>query len=113
MRMILILYAKLGIYNIQPTYLAALCTFLGVATLAVAFGLAVRAARNRRHWRQEDLAQAASVKRSYISLIEQGRVEPGLSIQERLAAALGVPLSELVADAEQERERHRRRQGAR
>ncbi len=75
--------------------------------MASAFGLALRNARNRRRWRQEDLARAANMPQNYISRIERGAVEPGLSVQERLAAALGIPLAELIADAERERERYR------
>ena len=73
--------------------------------MPAAFGLAVKAARSRRRWRQADLGREARLPTSYISRIERGDVEPGLSVQERLAKALGVSLAELMADAERERER--------
>lgn len=75
--------------------------------MRAAFGLAVKAARSRRGWRQTDLGREARVPANYISRIERGDVEPGLSIQERLATALGISLAELIADAERERERYR------
>jgi transcriptional regulator with XRE-family HTH domain len=80
---------------------------LQMATMGAAFGLAVRFARGRRHWSQEQLAEAAGLHRAYVSRIERGDVEPGLSVQERIAAALGISLAELIADAERERERYR------
>lgn len=87
---------------------AARIQFALVATIVDAFGLAVQAARSRRRWRQEDLAKAAGLHRAYISRVERGVTAPSLPTQERLAKALGVPLAELVADAERERERYRR-----
>lgn len=80
-----------------------------MATMASAFGLAVLAARKRRGWRQKDLAEAARLDRGYVSLIETGQVEPGLTVQERLAKAFGITLAELISDAEGERERYRAR----
>jgi transcriptional regulator with XRE-family HTH domain len=74
-----------------------------------AFGLAVRIFRERRGWNQAQLARASSVDRGYISRIETGSVDPGLQVQRRLAEALGVSLTELVAQAEEELERSRKR----
>ncbi len=76
-----------------------------MASLGAAFGLAVRFTRQRRRWSQEQLAKLAKLDRAYLGRIERGVIEPGFAIQERLAAALGVSLAELVADAERERER--------
>ncbi len=81
-----------------------------MATLGHAFGLALQSARKRRGWRQKDLADAAGVPQNHVSRIERGAISPSLATQERLAAALGVPLAELVADAERERGRWRARQ---
>ena len=78
-----------------------------MATMGAAFGLAVRFARSRRGWSQEKLAVEAGLDRAYVSRIERGDVEPGLSVQERIAVALGMPLAELVADAGRERKRWR------
>jgi 8-oxo-dGTP diphosphatase len=76
-----------------------------VATIGAAFGLALRTARTRRGWRQKDLADAAGIPQNHVSRIELGTISPSLATQERLATALEVPLAELIADAERERER--------
>lgn len=73
-----------------------------------AFGLAVRIFRERRGWNQAQLARASSVDRGYISRIETGIVDPGLQVQRRLAEALGISLTELMAQAEEELERSRK-----
>jgi transcriptional regulator with XRE-family HTH domain len=49
---------------------------------------------------QEGLAAAAGLDRTYISSLERGKRNPTLITQERIAAALGRPLSTLVAEAE-------------
>lgn len=73
-----------------------------------AFGLAVRIFRERRGWNQAQLARASSVDRGYISRIETGIVDPGLQVQRRLAEALGISLTELMAQTEEELERSRK-----
>jgi transcriptional regulator with XRE-family HTH domain len=82
-----------------------------MAEIRRAFGLAVRIFRERRGWNQGHLSRASGVDRGYISRIETGRADPGLQVQRRLADALGVTLTELVAQAEEELERSRRRPG--
>jgi transcriptional regulator with XRE-family HTH domain len=82
-----------------------------VAEFRQSFGLAVRIFRERRHWRQEDLARAAGITRAYVSRIESGAVGLGIDTQRRIAEALGVELSELMSQAEEEQERRRRRLG--
>ena len=71
--------------------------------LRLAFGRAVRAQRVTRGWSQERLAAEAGLDRTYISGLERGVRNPALSTQERIAAALGVTVQELVAQAEGER----------
>ena len=70
------------------------------STLAEVFGLAVRKIRMEQGMSQEQLAGAAGLDRTYVSGLERGRRNPTLTTQERLAAALNTPLSELVAVAE-------------
>jgi transcriptional regulator with XRE-family HTH domain len=72
------------------------------------FGLAVRIFRDRQGWSQARLAQASSVDRGYISRIESGGVDPGLEMQRRIADALGINLSELITQAEEEERRLRK-----
>jgi transcriptional regulator with XRE-family HTH domain len=74
-----------------------------------AFGLAVRISRERLGWSQTDLARESGIDRGYISRIETGSADPGLRVQSRLADALGIALTELVSQAEDELGRVRRR----
>jgi transcriptional regulator with XRE-family HTH domain len=72
-----------------------------VPELVARFGLAVRAARQQRGLAQEELAEVAGLDRTYISGLERGRRNPTLSTQERIAAALGCPLADLIRAAEE------------
>lgn len=82
-----------------------------MAEIRRAFGLAVRIFRERQGWNQAQLSRASGVDRGYISRIETGSADPGLQVQRRLAEALGVSLTELLAQTEEELERSRRRAG--
>lgn len=63
-------------------------------------GKAVRAAREQRGWSQEHLAEVSRMDRTYVSGLERGTRNPSLSTLQRLAAALDLPLADLVAHAE-------------
>lgn len=65
----------------------------------VAFGRSIREARKERGISQEELAHRSGVDRSYMSSIERGEQNVGLMSMSRVAAALGVTLSELVLNA--------------
>ncbi len=65
-----------------------------------AFGRALRAVRTERGLSQEGLAFDAGYDRSYISLLENGRYSPSLNAIFRLARALAVRPSALLARAE-------------
>ncbi|MDX9736716.1 MAG: helix-turn-helix transcriptional regulator [Azonexus sp.] len=65
------------------------------------FGLTVRSFRERHGWSQELLAEKADLNRSYLGEVERGCVMPSLETAAKLASALGVPLSELLAFCEQ------------
>jgi len=67
-----------------------------------AFGLAVRAARLARGWSQEQLSEAAGLDRTYVSSLERGLRNPTLTTQQRLAKALGMPLQDLIREAERD-----------
>ena len=60
------------------------------------FGRNVRRAREARNLSQEQLADLASIHRTYLSGVETGTRNPTLEIVERLARALGVGASELL-----------------
>ena len=68
--------------------------------LSKAFGLAVRWRREEKGLSQETLADRAGIHRTYVSSIELGKVRLGLDIAQKVAAGLGVPLHELIKDAE-------------
>ena len=69
-------------------------------TLQAAFGLALRALRLDAAMSQEQLGLESSVQRNFISLIETGQNQPTISTVFKLAAALDVRPSKLVALAE-------------
>lgn len=64
----------------------------------------VRDIRRARHMSQRQLAGRMMVPRTYISKIENGKAIPTLGSLERLAAALGVHVSQLVRDERSRRE---------
>lgn len=60
------------------------------------FARNLRAIRHEKGISQEDLADRASIDRTYISSLERGKCNPTVLIVERLAKALGVPIALLV-----------------
>ena len=69
--------------------------------LGIRFGRAVRRLREARGWSQEELAAQAALNRSYLGEIERAAVMPSLATAAKLARALDVPLSDLIARCEQ------------
>lgn len=61
-----------------------------------ALGKRVRLLRLVRELRQDELAQAAGMSRSFVSLIEKGTHGVDVVRLLRLAAAFGMPLTELL-----------------
>lgn len=66
------------------------------------FGQVVRKHRLARQLSQEALSEAAEVHRTYIGLLERGKRAAGLDVANRLAAALDVPLSKLIAETQRD-----------
>jgi len=64
----------------------------------------VKEIRRARHLSQRQLAGRMQVPRTYISKIENGKAIPTLGSLERLAAALGVDVRQLVKDARSQRD---------
>jgi len=65
------------------------------------FGLAVRHLRESAGWSQEMLAEKADLNRSYLGEVERGKVIPSLATAAKLASALEISLSRLLAHCEQ------------
>jgi len=64
------------------------------------FGVIVRRYRHKMGLSQEEFADKADIHRTYVSSIELGKVDVGISIAHKVAAALNLPLSKLVKEAE-------------
>lgn len=65
-----------------------------------AFGLALRGHRMAAGMSQEALGLESGVQRNFISLIETGQNQPTITTIFKLAEALNIRPSKLVADAE-------------
>lgn len=69
-------------------------------TISKVFGMVVRRQRERLGLSQEALANSAGIHRTYVSSIELGKVRVGLEVAKKVANALRIPLSKLIAEAE-------------
>lgn len=54
--------------------------------------------RQAKGWSQEELAAQAQLHRNYIGSIERRERNVGIDNMEKIATALGVPLSEMIRD---------------
>lgn len=61
------------------------------------FGQAVREARAAAGLTQEELADRSGLDRSYMGGVERGERNPTLSVIEKIAEGLGLPLAELFS----------------
>jgi transcriptional regulator with XRE-family HTH domain len=66
-----------------------------------ALGLAVKARRQELDLTQEQLSLRTELHQRWISNVETGKRNPSYSSLRRLAAGLGLPASQLIAQAEQ------------
>jgi len=73
-----------------------------MSSLRERFPCVLRQLRNERGWSQERLAERADLNRSYVGEIERGIASPSLATAGKLARALEVELSALVARCEHE-----------
>lgn len=72
------------------------------ANYELPFGAALRRLRRAAGLTQEQLGLESGVQRNFISLIENGQNQPTINTISRLARALGIKASQLVAEAERE-----------
>lgn len=66
--------------------------------MQIRFGVRLRELRRQSGVSQEKLADLAGLHRTYVSSIERGERNVSLVNIERLAAALGVTMAELMPD---------------
>jgi XRE family transcriptional regulator, regulator of sulfur utilization len=71
-----------------------------MSTFVASFGARLKELRESRSISQEQLAHAAGLHRTHISLIERGQRSIRLETLERLSKALGVPPSEMFLNVE-------------
>lgn len=68
--------------------------------LQVVLGLRVREERLKKGLSQEILAERADVHRTYIGMVERGEKNVTLQNMTKIAAALGLTVSDLTKDLE-------------
>ena len=71
-----------------------------MSSLITSFGIALRQLRERQGWSQELLAERADLNRSYVGELERGQAIASLHTLEKLALALGLTVTNLLAYAE-------------
>ncbi len=72
-----------------------------VDTIDSVLAARIRGERTARRWSLDDLAERAAVSKAMISKIERAEASPTAALLGRLAAALGLTLSALLAESEQ------------
>jgi transcriptional regulator with XRE-family HTH domain len=80
--------------------------------LQVALGKTIRDLRSARGYSQESFADAVGLHRTYMGGIERGERNVGVVNLSRIAEALELPLSGLIAEAEKAMPGHPRQVGA-
>jgi transcriptional regulator with XRE-family HTH domain len=74
-----------------------------MVTLREKLGRAVRRLRTDAGYSQESFADACELHRTYIGSVERGEINISLDNLERIARTLKLPVSKLLAEAEQGR----------
>jgi transcriptional regulator with XRE-family HTH domain len=64
------------------------------------FAQVLRQLREERGWSQEQLAERADLNRSYLGEVERGRAVPSIITVSKLASALNIQMSTLIARCE-------------
>lgn len=72
-------------------------------SISLAFGSLIRKRRKANGLSQEALAERADIHHTHVGLIERGQRNASLDVADRVARALGLPLSALIAEAEKHR----------
>jgi len=85
---------------------------MGRQKFSRAFGTVVRRRRHALALSQEVLAELADIHPMHVGYIERGQRSPSIDVAEQLAWTLGLPISTLMAETEEEwggRSPHERR----
>lgn len=64
----------------------------------MSFGTEIAKARLDKGWKQNDLRQALGLTKQQMSLLENGKRDPRLSLVRQIARVLGVPIAQLVKE---------------
>jgi len=64
--------------------------------ICVRFGRRLQRLRNKKGMKQIDLAVHTNMGRTYLSKVENGRIEPGLRALKKLSDNLGISMSVLL-----------------
>jgi transcriptional regulator with XRE-family HTH domain len=64
--------------------------------ICVTFGRRLRRLRQEKGWKQIDLAVHAEIGRTYVSKLENGKIEPGLRQLKTLSDSLEISVSQLL-----------------
>ena len=67
-----------------------------MSDVSIRFGKKLRRLRTERQMSQEEFAAQANLHRTYVSSVERGERNVTIETIEKLAHALGVPLSDLM-----------------
>jgi transcriptional regulator with XRE-family HTH domain len=63
--------------------------------IKITFGLKIKELRKQKKYSQQQLANLASISKSYISKIENGKTEVSLEIINKLAIAFEIEIDQL------------------
>ena len=75
------------------------------SAMSDAFSKVVKEHREQHGLSRATLAQKAGLHQTYIGLLERERRSPNLDTAKAIANALGLPLAELISEAEQNAKR--------
>jgi transcriptional regulator with XRE-family HTH domain len=74
-----------------------------MTTIQKKLGRAVRRLRLQADYSQESFAAAAGIHRTYMGLVERGHVAATITTIQKISNALGITMSALLEEAENER----------
>jgi transcriptional regulator with XRE-family HTH domain len=76
--------------------------------MAKVFATVLRKQRARKKITQEELAEKADIASKMVSLIERGLRNPSLNVADSIAQGLGIPLAQMIKEADAIRKKRNR-----